>query len=95
MTLGRTFVGLRDVPLVPVEDGQMVMRPLDLGEADSLKLIAQGMRGGVLLVMTATESPTGKNASRPSSDAERGSGTKPVTVQWDLARSDAAAQRTR
>jgi hypothetical protein len=31
------------------KDGRMMMRPLDLPESDFLKLIAQGIRDGVLL----------------------------------------------
>jgi hypothetical protein len=31
------------------KDGKMMMRPLDLGENDFLKLLAQSMREGVLL----------------------------------------------
>lgn len=31
------------------KDGRMMMRPLDLGESDFLKLVAQGIRDGVLL----------------------------------------------
>jgi hypothetical protein len=35
------------------KDGRMMMRPLDLGELDFLRLIAQGLRDGVLLPPTS------------------------------------------
>ena len=31
------------------KDGRMMMRPLDLGEKDFLRLVAKGIRDGVLL----------------------------------------------
>jgi len=41
--------GSTEIRLSWWKDGKMMMRPLDLGEADFFKLIAQGFRDGVLL----------------------------------------------